>query len=219
MGSRGLVAVVLAAVLTTGCATTLVPGPGATPVPAGRVTGAAASAAGVTVMAWPEAWTAAPRSLPTLVTPFLVTIDNAGSVPIRVRHDDFELVTADGGRLAARGPYQITGFALERAPYPYLYAGPGFGFYRPYRWGWGPFGDPFWDEMYFRDPWVRVPMPTADMVAMALPETVVQPGGRVTGFLYFEHAGRSVKQVDLTAQLHDASGAPLGVVTIPFVGN
>jgi len=218
MVRNGLVLALLAAMTLAGCATTLVPGPGATPVPAGRVTGAAANAAGVTVMAWPEAWTAAPRSLSTIVTPFLVTIDNAGRVPIRVRHDDFELVSADGRHLVSRSPYQVTGFALERAPYPFLYAGPGFGFYRPYRWGWGPLGDPFWDDIYYRDPWVRVPLPTADMVAMALPETVVQPGGRVTGFLYFDHAGRSVTQVDLTAQLHDASGAPLGVVTIPFVG-
>lgn len=215
---RHCLPLMLLTLAATGCATTLVPAPEAQTVPAGRITGASAAVAGVTVMAWPDAWSAAPRSLPVIVTPFLVTIDNAGTVPLRVRHDDFQLVSGDGRRLVARGPYEVTGYATERAPYP-MYAGPGFGLYRWHRWGWGPLGDPFWDAPYYPyyDPWVRVPLPTADMVAMALPETVVPPGGRVTGFLYFDHVGRDAERVSFTAQLADVSGARLGAVTIPFV--
>jgi len=206
-----LLAVILFALGAMGCATTtLVPAPGAQPVPAGRVTGAAASAAGVTVMAWPEAWSAAPRSLPAVVTPFLVAIDNGGTVALRVRHDDFEVVSANGRRLGARSPYEITGYTFERAWSPFIVAGPPLGPYAWRRWGWD-------DPYYYSDPWVRVPLPTADMVAMALPETVVAPGGRVTGFLYFDRLGRGVTSVDFTARLADTSGARLGVVTIPFV--
>jgi hypothetical protein len=55
------------------------------------------------------------------------------------------------------------------------------------------------------------------MLQRALPEGVVEPGGRVGGFLYFqrlEGPGPFTFSVDLV----DAkTGERLGVITIPFV--
>jgi hypothetical protein len=197
--------------LAAACATRLVPAPDAQPAPSSRGVGAEGSVAGVIVRAWPQAWNAFPRSLPAIVTPFLVTVDNGGRVPIRVRHEDFALVAADGRRLAARGPYDLRGYALEPVPYPYMYAGPPL--LLRHRWGWGPLDDPFW----YGDPWIRVPLPTPEMVGLALPETAVTPGGVVTGFLYFDRATRDDKALDLTAQLEGANGEQLGEVRIPFL--
>jgi hypothetical protein len=90
-----------------------------------------------------------------------------------------------------------------------------------YRRGWGhgyPFYDPFFYDDYYYPIQVRVPLPTGDMVAMALPETVVEPGGRAEGFLYFERGWRDAAAVNFTARLVDAgSGAPVATIAIPFV--
>ena len=206
----------LLVLLTTACTTTrLVPAPSARTVASSQGEGGEGSAAGVTVRAWPQAWNAFPRSLPAVVTPFLVTIDNGGSVPIRVRHEHFALVAADGRRLAARSPYELRGYATEPVAYPYMYAGPPLAL--RHRWGWGPFDDPFWGNPWYGDPWIRVPLPTPDMVGLALAESAVPPGSRVTGFLYFDHASRSDGELALTAQLEGATGERLGWISIPFV--
>jgi len=64
-----------------------------------------------------------------------------------------------------------------------------------------PFGGPFYDDHWYYD----------------LPEGVVQPGGRVSGFLYFEPV-RRVKQADFMAHLVDAdTGDHVATIRIPFV--
>ncbi|HKY60237.1 MAG TPA: hypothetical protein VJP59_04420, partial [Gemmatimonadota bacterium] len=66
----------------------------------------------------------------------------------------------------------------------------------------GYIGYPFDDIDRFE----RVELPTSDMVSGALPEAVVEPGDRVTGFVYFvddddhvdlDHAGRVTFQAEL----------------------
>jgi hypothetical protein len=55
------------------------------------------------------------------------------------------------------------------------------------------------------------------MIVKALPEGVLEPGGRVTGFVYFEEV-EDVPRVRFVAQLVNAStGARFGTLTIPFV--
>ena len=63
-----------------------------------------------------------------------------------------------------------------------------------------------------------MPLPTGDMVQMALPERVLEPGARAEGFLYFDRVDRKAKRVDFTARLVNAtSGDQIGTITIPFV--
>ena len=60
-------------------------------------------------------------------------------------------------------------------------------------------------------------LPTQDMLVRAIPEGVLQPGGTVDGFLYFETVPKGVESVTFTYQLHDAnSRESLGTVQIPF---
>ena len=50
----------------------------------------------------------------------------------------------------------------------------------------GPFVyDPFFYTSYYPR-FVQLQRPTGDMVQKALPEGVLEPGGRMAGFLYFE---------------------------------
>lgn len=199
-----------------GCATRLVPAPDAQVLP-GRGAGAVARGAGVQLSASARAWTGRPLNLETAVTPILVTIENGGPVPLRVRRDDFVLVPPEGAPLQARGPWEIGGVVIDPAPtglaYPRTSIGVGFGLGTPFF-----RGDPFFSDDYYYPMQVRVPLPTGDMVQMALPETPLEPGGRTSGFLYFDRPKRRAKRYDFTARLVDArSGEPIGTVIIPFV--
>jgi hypothetical protein len=214
---------VLLAVVLAGCAPRLVPAPGAQRAP-GAGTGAVAELAGVRVIARTDAWSGRPLSLPTMVTPVLVSVENLGPAPIRIRREHFALVAPDGRQLVARGPYEITGVAVDPAPtglaYPRPSVGLGLGISRGYALGVGfPFyGDPFLYDDYYYPMQVRIPLPTVDMVAMALPEKVIEPGERAEGFVYFERVPREVAQVDLTVRAENArTGEALGTIAIPFV--
>jgi hypothetical protein len=180
--------------------------------------------AGIQLSARAHAWRNVPSTLEMIVTPIFVTIENNGTVPLRVRREDFALVAADGARSVARGPYEIEGFASEHAPagfaYPRASFGIGHGWYRGGRFGLGmPLGgDPFLYDDYYYPTFVNVPLPTGDMIQMALPERVLEPGARAEGFLYFDRVDRKAKRVDVTARLVNAtSGDQIGTITIPFV--
>ena len=211
------------ALALSGCASHLVPGPGARIVP-GPGEGAAASAAGVTITARVDAWTAFPSTLSLVVTPLLITVENGGSVPVRVGRGLFALVTPEGVRFAAQAPQEIGGIVGTPAPggvvaYPRVGFGFGLGaghFGRGIGGGIGVgFGDPFYDDYYYPS-MVDVRLPTPDMIQLALPEAVVDPGGRASGYLYFPRHWREAKRVDLVARVVDARSTELGSVSIPF---
>lgn len=209
--------------LLAGCATHLVPAPYAQRLP-GPGHAAMAEQAGVRVIVAAGAWSGRPLSLPSLVTPVLVTVENAGTVPLRIRRENIALVALDGRQFAARGPYDITGVAVDPAPTGLAYPRPSIGIGLGVSRGWGfglgfPFyGDPFLYDDYYYPMQVRIPLPTGDMVAMALPEGVLEPGARSQGYVYFERTPRDVKEVDLVVRLeHARTGETLGTIAIPFV--
>ena len=87
-------------------------------------------------------------------------------------------------------------FPLHAGPYPY---------------------DPFYYDTYY-DYWAEIDLPTQEMIGRALPEGVLEPGGYVQGWLYFEKvsddaSSRVVFRADLVDQ---ASGRTFGEVRIPF---
>lgn len=205
-----------------GCAARLVPAPTAQLV-SGPGEGAEARQAGVTVEARVGAWQGHPADLEAHVTPVLVTIDNQGPRPLRVRYEQFELAGSTGRLSVARSPFAIRGWVSEPLP-GYALARPwvGFRIVGVHR---GraivladPFLDPFWYPPFYGAGFGRVGLPTGDMVALALPERPVEPGARVSGFVYFDRLGRDVENVDLVFHLVDArSGDEFGQVAIPFV--
>ena len=100
-------------------------------------------------------------------------------------------------------------------PVGFYIAPPYYGWYPglmvwPYAWTW----DVHYSTLY--GAWPQ-PLPTRDMLEHALPEGVLKPGGRVSGFLYFQQLSRE-SAVTLELSLVDAeTSLPLGVARLPFV--
>jgi hypothetical protein len=151
--------------------------------------------AGVTVTAEADAWRGVPADL-IRVIPLLVTIDNKSTRPLRVRYTEFALVD-ETKHASALPPFRIEGTetvgtsgALNAYPYPLsgFYVAPYLSRFYP---GLTPFAGPFVYDPFFYTSYyprfVELQLPTGDMVQKALPEGVLQPGGRMSGFLYFEN--------------------------------
>jgi hypothetical protein len=224
MGRAGPAAAsaLIAALALAACATQLRPAPGAVVLP-GPGQAAVAEAGGVRIVASADAWRGDPESLDQVVTPMLVRVENDGTVPVQVRYEDFALVADDGRRFAAIPPFNVRGVvsALDRGVYP-IYgfrAAPFYSAFYPHLAiapGIYPF-DPFYYDAYWPY-WHRwVNLPTGDMVQKALPEGVLQPGGRATGFLYFQDVDKA-RHVTFQARLpvRDTDDRTVSI-TIPFV--
>jgi len=212
-----------------GCATTLEPAPQANRLP-GRFEAATAEAAGVRVVAAAEAWRGFPQNLKDEVVPILVTVQNDSRRAISMRYAGFALEAPEGTRFAALPPFHITERVTEPLPASYaphagFFVAPYLAGYYP---GWPAFHGPFaYDPWYYdrHSLWLRRPppyrvvqLPTQQMIQAALPEGVVQPGGAVSGFLYFEKLRGDPDSVVFTARIVDAgSGEELGIARIPFV--
>lgn len=187
----------------------------------------------IEVTAEVDAWPGWPE-VKTHVTPLKITIDNDGTSPIRLSYADFQLRTVDGERFGAVPPIDVDGevtkpaivgeyrpvtspgFIYDRY-YPASYYAPVYTSVPSYR---GPF---YFDPDYYRDYrtyWRRaeVQLPTPEMLQVALLEGVLDPGGVVSGFLYFEKVDQDLERVTLTTELvHAESGEVVAEVAMPFV--
>ena len=157
---------------------------------------ASTSVAGINVTVAADMWQGWPRDL-TQVIPLLVTIENTSSSPIRVRYREFRLVPPGGMTRMALPPFQIQGTetvgttGAVPGPYPFaidrFWIAPHLAPYYPYL---DPFAGPFAYDPWFYSTYYpafrEVPLPTAQMVGKALPEGVLEAGGKIQGFLYFE---------------------------------
>ncbi|RPI56815.1 MAG: hypothetical protein EHM55_04050 [Acidobacteria bacterium] len=184
---------------------------------------AMATVAGVHVTITADAWTGLPPDIGD-IEPLLVTIENNSPVPIRIRYDQFAAVGPMGDRMRALPPFEIRGtewvspyyfpgaypFAADRfwvAPYLGGYYG-----FRP----WGSFlYDPWYYSAYY--PSWRVGLPTQDMLAQALPEGVVEPGGKIAGFLYIEDNPKDGEHSRFVYEVVNAeTNERLGQVDVPI---
>ncbi len=197
----------------------VVPGPGE---------GAEATAAGVRVVARAHAWQWGPADLDSKVTPFLVQLQNNGTSSISVRYNRISLTDADGHRFEVMPPYDIDATLTER----FTVTNPYYGYDRfliaPYLSRWYPRlvryqGAFAYDPAYY-SPYMTayraIQLPTADMVQRALPEGVLSPGGKVEGFVYFQHLHKDARTLTVSVDMVDANtGETLGTAKIPFVTN
>lgn len=229
-------ALVLALALGACARTSITLAPGAQTVPGAADVGVQ-QVAGVRVTVQADAWPG-DRRVAEVVHAVRVTIANGSGMTLRVKYGDFALVSAGGRRYAALPPVKVEGELLS----PLLADGyapilaPGFvhrGFYlAPYFGRLYP-GLPVWRSRYaFYDPWyygayypslARAMRPTVEMLGLALPEGVLEPGGQVGGFVYFQQVAPGTASVTLHAALvavADSAGAAshamLGDVAIPF---
>lgn len=213
-------AVVIALLGLGGCATTLRPAPDAERV-VGRPDAAVAVDAGVKAVVVTDAWRGYPIDLDDVVSPLLVTLTNDSGRRLELRYEHAGLVTPGGVLFAAVPPFQLDGVVWQ--PVDGTYPAGGFApYYSPYSYpGWSPYGAwyPYRAPYYggFYSSLERVTLPSGDMVQKALPEGVLAPGGRVTGFLFFERV-EDVRRVMFMMILVDASsGERFGEVAIPLV--
>lgn len=192
---------------------------------------AATSAKGVRIRVQSDTW---PGDLPVrrTITPIQVTIENDSDRPLRLRYDQFALVSSEGGtRYSAIPPYNVEGEITEPVvardytpvsdPY-FTYTGftvaPYYANLYPTL---DPYADPFYHDPLYYDAydtyWAEIGLPTEDMLRRALPEGVIAPGGEVQGFLYFEEVDPDLDRVEFRAQLVDPrTGNMFETLTVPF---
>jgi hypothetical protein len=194
------------------------------PAPPGAGSGAVATEAGVTVEARAGAWRGTPANLEAESIPLLVEISNDSEHTIRLRYSDVQLVAPNGDTFHAIPPYRVEGAVSETVDAPAFAASrfriaPYLARYYPlYDRVTGQFVlDPLYYDTYVPAR-VQIDLPTADMIRMALPEGTLDPGGRITGFLYFEDVeDLDIPTVDFEVDLVDSeSGTELGTIRIPF---
>ena len=76
--------------------------------------------------------------------------------------------------------------------------------------------DPHYHAHYYSY-WRTVDLPTTRMRELALPEGVVEPGGSVSGWMYFERVDPDDRSATFRMDLVDAESArEIGMITIPF---
>ncbi|HEX8435085.1 hypothetical protein [Archangium sp.] len=244
MRTRALLPTLAALLLAAGCVieTKLQPLPAAETTQSGS---AVAEEQGVRLVADGDAWKGTPSHLERLVTPVEVRIENQSGRPLRLQYEEFVLVGGSRFQYAALSPFELRdenlamGGSGSELGHVALSVGAGVGhgawssgvwgpgpFYRMYGWGPGvrswndpffnPWGDPFYGNPYTS--WLPPePLPTRDMLRRALPEGTLEPGGTVTGFLYFQDVSEREGSVTLQARLVDArTGEQFGTLTIPF---
>jgi hypothetical protein len=201
------------------------PAPSATPI-GGPGRGAVATAAGVRVAAHASAWQWGPADIDTKVTPILLELQNDGAVPVLVRYNRIALTDSVGHRFAAMPPYDTQGSLTEA----YTIRNPIYAFDRfeiaPYLGRWYP-RFALYDGAFAFDPayytsyvtqYRRINLPTAEMVQRALPEGVLSPGGRVSGFVYFEPLDRDARTLVLSVEIVNAhTENTVAMARIPFV--
>ena len=211
-----------AALLVAGCAHgKLVPAPAATIVP-GAPGAAYKIVDGVRCSADVEAWTGRPGKLPPFLTPVKVRIVNSSGSPIRLLYQDFALVGKHGHKYFPVPVLSID--PDENAPrLDPVYAATRF-FVAPrfkdvYQTldAWPqPLGrdDDLYEQQYRR--WGKE-RPALEVVRMGMPEGVLEDGGVISGFLYFENPLGREDRVTFEAEFDATDGqATIAAVQIPF---
>ncbi len=185
---------------------------------------------GIEMLVEANAWTGREDVLED-VTPLRVTIENTGDDPLRIRYSEFALINRDGERYSALPPFETEGTVEERKLVEqYEPLSPGFDYYG---FSVAPYYHPVYPHMpvysgaYYIDPfyydrhytyWRKIDLPTTTMLHKALPDGVLDPDGRVSGFLYFEKVDPDDTKLIFNADLVNAAdGDEFGMITMPFM--
>jgi hypothetical protein len=226
-----------AALLLAACAAPprLVPGPDAERVaPGGTI--AVSSGGGVTMTVDPDGWRGNVQ-IDDAVTPIHVKIENKSDRKLLIRYSDYAMVAANGERYAALPPYDIRGSVtdptlasryspVDRLGFTYdgFYVAPFYRFMYPslsvYDAHVFQMDSRYYDHYYPYWARARVELPTAEMLRFALPEGVLDEGGLLAGFLYFEKIDSELQPPEVAFQANVVditSGEKVATLEVPFV--
>ncbi len=216
--------IVLVTATALGCGHgTLVPASSASIVP-NAPSAAYSIAEGVRCSANVGAWNGRENEIPSFVVPVKVRIKNASGGPIRVRYEDFSLVGRKGRSYRPVPVLPMDADARKRIPkLAPIYAASKFfvapGFHDVYA-TLEPWTAPLErdDELYERlfRRWGKQP-PALDVLRVALPEGVLDDGGVVTGYLFFESPLDKEDRVTFEATFGGGDGqTTVASIEIPF---
>jgi hypothetical protein len=169
-----------------------------------------------------------PARIAEVITPLRIMIENGSRQPLQIRYSGFKVVGPRGEIYRAIPPRRVTGvvdteeYIRPGFTYGRFYAAP---YYRGYYSGVPAYSGDFpLDEPYhqlYDGYWDgRAILPTPEVIARALPEGVLNPGGRLDGYVYFEKPEQERGSgVDVRVDLKPTgdSAAPSITMRLPFV--
>lgn len=165
------------------------------------------------------------------VTPIRLRVENHGDVEASIHLENIALLGGTGRVYAAVPPVLLSG-AVDRIEPPTHPFEPGFDSdrfvvarrYRTAYPGLSAYNGRFDYNLFYNrtryEYWeVHEILPTPEMVQHALPEGVLEAGGHVTGWVYFEKVDAMVeREVALSADVLPVEGdEPLAQLDVPFV--
>jgi hypothetical protein len=191
---------------------------------------AIAESLNVSIQIESQAWSGG-ASVCEKITPVKITIQNKSGYLLRIRYNEFLLKSENSKIYSAYPPFEINGTMDDpeiTLPYPFpirsnvisnkfavasycsrMY--PSMPEYRDIR---------GLDSLYYCKhyaAWARILLPTEKMLQEVLPDGVLNDGGNVSGFLYFEKLANHKQRVSFYFELVDAvSGRQFGVLQIPL---
>ncbi len=191
----------------------------------GRSSLAVESRSGVTVTADGSVWDSSPKNVATELTPVWVTLHNETGRSLRVQYDEFTLKGASGAVYVALAPYVLP--ASGSKPVFVVKDGGDFDKFQVaaylapvYPWL------PVWTGPLAHGPSIysvasRAGLPTDSMLERALPEGVLENGGSVSGFLYFQKVDARESRATLQLGLQEPTPAwqptrQVAAIDIPF---
>ena len=211
----------LALVLSVGCGHgKLVPASSANVVP-GAPGAAVLMVDGVRCSADVAAWSSRPGVLPSFVTPVKVRITNSSGTPVRLLYEAFTLVGKSGQKYHPIPVVPIdaepgTGKLSPMYASSKFYVAPQFhGVYNSLE----PWPQPLGRDadLYAREYRRWGHQPPTEVVRKGLPEGVLEDGGVVSGFLYFESPLGREDRVTFHAQFDKSDGQDtIASMKIPF---
>ncbi len=189
---------------------------------------AVAHASGVRIEAASDAW---PGSVlvPNRATPLKVSVDNHSGRRLAVRYEEFALVGPDGTRWAALPPFEADPLPEAVSPlhdthlsYHGFYPAPHLATYYPFLTAFRSplhFDPLYWDH-YYLGGWRGLEPAVGEARLWAIPEGVLDAGGALEGFLYFEKLPRPPEgpaEVTFRADLVDPdTGERFGTAEVGF---
>jgi hypothetical protein len=223
-----IVSCVIASMTWSGCAGRMELRPALTATSAG-IGGAVGTSSNVRLVASADSWDGELVRHFDEIAPLQVTITNGGTVPLSIRYEHFRLMTGAGETSAALPPFDIDQtqtVPFERAARAGVYPYPLRNFaVAPYLVPYYP-GLPIVDGRFLYDGafygryyprWVRVQLPTAEMLRKALPEGILRPDGNMTGFLYFDRPHEATTAALVFDMVNAVDDESVGAIRIPFV--